>query len=159
MNERTPPYSAPKLVASLLGIGYLGRGSGTVAAGVVLAAWWASGWASLPILWVVIVVTALCAIGVVASTMVENEWGVDSGRVVVDEAGGMAIALIGLPGGWPHALAAFVLFRVLDIAKPLGISQLEKLPGGWGVMGDDVLAGIYTNLILQMALLTGIWPT
>ena len=139
MNERTPPYSAPKLVASLLGIGYLGRGSGTVAAGVVL--------------------TALCAIGVVASTMVENEWGVDSGRVVVDEAGGMAIALIGLPGGWPHALAAFVLFRVLDIAKPLGISQLEKLPGGWGVMGDDVLAGIYTNLILQTALLTGIWPT
>lgn len=158
LNATTHPLTAPKLVASVLGIGYIGRGSGTIAAGLVVGLWIAFGWASLPIVGVAAGVIALCVVGVLASTHVEKEWGVDSARVVVDEVGGMAIALIGLPGGWPHALAAFALFRLLDITKPLGIAHMEKLPGGWGVMGDDVLAGIYTNIALQIVVLTGLWP-
>lgn len=158
LNATTHPLTAPKLVASVLGIGYIGRGSGTIAAGLVVGLWIACGWAALPIVAVVVGTIVLGAVGVVASTHVEREWGVDSARVVVDEVGGMAIALIGLPGGWAHALAAFALFRLLDITKPLGIAQMEKLPGGWGVMGDDVLAGIYTNIALQIVVLTGLWP-
>jgi len=57
-----------------------------------------------------------------------------------------------LPVNWKIVLAALILFRFFDIVKPLFIRKVEALPGGWGVMFDDVLAGVYTNLILQAAL-------
>jgi phosphatidylglycerophosphatase A len=62
----------------------------------------------------------------------------------------MCISLLFLPVNWKYVLAGLVLFRFFDIRKPLLIRKLEVLPGGWGVMFDDVLAGIYSNLILQV---------
>ena len=62
----------------------------------------------------------------------------------------MWIALLALPSGWIYTLAAFILFRFFDIYKPFFIKRMEKLKGGWGVMMDDVLAGIYTNIIIQL---------
>jgi phosphatidylglycerophosphatase A len=51
-------------------------------------------------------------------------------------------------------LGGFLLFRFFDIVKPLGIRQVERLEGGWGIMLDDILAGVYGNLVLQIVFLT-----
>jgi phosphatidylglycerophosphatase A len=63
------------------------------------------------------------------------------------------ITLFMVPVTWKLLLAGFVLFRVFDIAKPLGIRRLERLPGGWGVMADDLLAGLYAQACLQLIVL------
>jgi phosphatidylglycerophosphatase A len=67
----------------------------------------------------------------------------DPGAIVIDEAAGMLLALYGIASlGWEIA-AAFVLFRLFDIVKPLGVGALQRLPGAWGVVSDDLLAGLY----------------
>ena len=72
--------------------------------------------------------------------------------VVIDEVAGMAVTLLGFPFTAPVALAGFIAFRVLDIFKPFPISWMERrLPGGWGVVMDDVTAGVIANLILRGA--------
>lgn len=91
-------------------------------------------------------------LGVFTATVVEKEWGKDSNRVVIDEVHGMLMALFLLPFSWKFVLAAFILFRFFDIAKPLGVRKMENLPGGWGVMLDDLLAGLYSNVLLQVAI-------
>lgn len=77
----------------------------------------------------------------------------DPSSVVIDEVVGMWIALLLLPKSFPVAIAAFVLFRFLDIIKPQPARALERLPNGWGIMLDDVVAGLYANLILHVILL------
>jgi phosphatidylglycerophosphatase A len=76
---------------------------------------------------------------------------------VIDEAAGMCCTLLFVPHQWPYALAGFVLFRFFDIVKPLFISAAEKLPGGWGVMTDDVVAGVYASLLLQLIVFTKVF--
>jgi phosphatidylglycerophosphatase A len=76
----------------------------------------------------------------------------DPGFVVVDEVIGQWIALAGARTlRWETYLAAFLLFRLFDIWKPLPARQLEALPGGWGINADDVMAGIYAALVLFLA--------
>jgi phosphatidylglycerophosphatase A len=75
----------------------------------------------------------------------------DSQKIVIDEIAGMLISLFMLPPGFFTVLSGFIIFRALDIAKPFYI--LERLPRGFGVMLDDVAAGIATNLILRVFLL------
>jgi phosphatidylglycerophosphatase A len=62
-----------------------------------------------------------------------------------------------VPAQVKYIIAAFILFRFFDIVKPLFIRRLEKLPGGWGVMADDLLAGIYTNIILQCIVISNLF--
>ncbi|MEL6867415.1 MAG: phosphatidylglycerophosphatase A, partial [Bacteroidota bacterium] len=76
----------------------------------------------------------------------------DPSKVVIDEMAGMWISLLWLPFSPLLLLLAFLLFRAFDIGKPFYIRQMEKLPSGWGIMMDDVLAGVYTNLLLQIGL-------
>jgi phosphatidylglycerophosphatase A len=64
----------------------------------------------------------------------------------------MCISLLFIPVTVPYVLVALVLFRVFDIVKPFYIKNLERLPGGLGVMMDDVLAGIYANILLQIVI-------
>jgi phosphatidylglycerophosphatase A len=78
--------------------------------------------------------------------------GKDSYRVVIDEVAGMWVSLLFVPITTPTLVAGLVLFRFFDITKPLYIRRMEKLPGGVGVMMDDVLAGVYTNILLQIGL-------
>ncbi len=87
--------------------------------------------------------------GIVSTNYMEKDWGKDPSKVVVDELVGMWITLLFVPFSWKYILVGLILFRFFDIAKPLFIRRLEKLPGGIGVMMDDVLAGIYANTLLQ----------
>jgi phosphatidylglycerophosphatase A len=87
-------------------------------------------------------------VGIPAATIVARESGrEDPGFVVVDEVAGQWIALLGSQANWRHALLALVLFRIFDITKPFPIRKLEYLPEGWGIVLDDVGAGLYALLV------------
>jgi phosphatidylglycerophosphatase A len=98
----------------------------------------------------------LFPLGVWASGRVERE-EVQKGRkhdpsiVNIDEIMGMGMSVIFLPGSASRMwlFAGFLLFRFFDIVKPFPIDRSQRLPGGWGIMMDDVIAGIYANIILQ----------
>ncbi len=70
--------------------------------------------------------------------------------MVIDEVAGQLITLFLIPFSWLTLVAGFVIFRALDIIKPAPARQAERLHGGWGIMMDDVLAGIYGNLFLHL---------
>jgi len=75
----------------------------------------------------------------------------DPGCIVIDEIAGIMVALWGLPFTWQPVLTGFLLFRVLDMTKPFPIRRIEqKLPGGLGIVADDVAAGVAVNLILRV---------
>ena len=75
----------------------------------------------------------------------------DPGCIVIDEIAGMLVALVGLPFNLITVVIGFVIFRILDILKPFPIRDLDKrIPGGLGVVADDVAAGIITNLLLRI---------
>ena len=90
-------------------------------------------------------------LGVYTSTQMEKEVGEkDPSSAVIDEVLGMGVAMVAIPQQWPFVVMAFVLFRLFDIWKPFPIRRLEKLPGGWGIMTDDLVAGIYANIWIQI---------
>jgi phosphatidylglycerophosphatase A len=94
---------------------------------------------------------AVTLIGIPTSTVVARESGrKDPGFVVIDEVAGQMIALIGAPLNWKYLLAGFILFRSFDIVKPFPLRRLEKLPDGTGIMMDDVGAGLYALVLVQL---------
>ncbi len=143
-----------KLIASIFGIGYIRKGGGTVAAAFAVLIWWLLfRHMETQYLLQVVLTVLVTALGVWAGNIVEKDWGKDSYRVVIDEVAGMFISVLFVPLDWKWLLTGFVLFRFFDIAKPLYIRRMEIFKGGWGVMLDDVLAGIYANIILQAIIL------
>ena len=141
-----------KLTSTSLGIGYIGKGAGTVAAVACSICWYLAyrnGYQPVPSLIITVLITIL---GIWSSNVVSKIWGKDPARVVIDEVAGMCISLLFLPVTLKYVIAALILFRFFDIVKPLFIRKIEKLPGGWGIMLDDVVAGIYTNILLQAVL-------
>ena len=139
-----------ELAATSLGIGYIGKGAGTVAAVACCVCWylaWAGGYP--PEIPSVLISVFILLFGIWAGNKVEPLWGKDHQRVVIDEVAGMCISLLFVPVSLKYVLTALVLFRLFDITKPLLIKRMEDLPGGWGVMMDDVLAGVYANVLLQ----------
>jgi phosphatidylglycerophosphatase A len=140
-----------KLFVTGFGLGYSPFAPGTMGAiGALVPALLFVHYARFPVL-LLTALALICTIaGAIGSNKVEAEWGKDPPRVVIDEFVGMWISLIALPKGWLPLITGFGLFRLLDITKVLGIRKCESLRGGWGVMADDILAGIYTNLLLQM---------
>jgi phosphatidylglycerophosphatase A len=140
-----------KAVSSVLGIGYL-KGGGTVAALACCLALYLARTRELTTLPLPagLLTVGLLALGTLAAQRVEPDWGKDSYRVVIDEVAGMWVSLLFVPINTPTLVAGLVLFRFFDITKPLYIRRMEQLPGGIGVMMDDVLAGVYTNILLQI---------
>ena len=136
-----------KILASTLGIGYIGKGGGTVAA-VFAALCWYLLQPSVPVQCAIVIVAVV--IGIISGNRVEALWGKDDRKVVIDEWAGMCIALLFVPASPLYIITGLILFRLFDIFKPLYIRRLEVLPGGWGVMADDVLAGVYANILLQL---------
>jgi phosphatidylglycerophosphatase A len=93
------------------------------------------------------------ALGVPAATIAARESGrKDPGFVVIDEVAGVWITLLGAVAhpDWKHILTALLLFRIFDIWKPFPVRQLEKLPEGWGIVFDDVAAGLYAWAVLAL---------
>lgn len=139
------------IIATAGGIGLLVKGGGTAAAVVFCIIWYLVPIAPACQL---LLLAALLAGGIWSANKMEAIWEHDSNRIVIDEVAGMMITLAFLPqNGW-YIITGCVLFRFFDIVKPLGIKRAEMLPRGFGVMADDVLAGIYAQLILR-ALMMG----
>jgi phosphatidylglycerophosphatase A len=135
-------------LASTLGSGYFPLAPGTVGAALGLAVLW-----YLPV-FTPLQLSGLLALilltGIWASSRAEKIWGPDPGRVNWDEVAGMVASVLFLPKTWMVYLSAFVLFRIFDIAKPFPVNRAERLPGGLGIMMDDLVAGVYANLIGQI---------
>jgi phosphatidylglycerophosphatase A len=95
------------------------------------------------------------ALGVPAATIAARESGRhDPGFVVIDEVAGQWITLLWSPADWRHGLIALILFRLFDITKPFPVRRLERLPEGWGIVFDDLGAGLYA---LGVASLLRLW--
>ncbi|MGA2265895.1 MAG: phosphatidylglycerophosphatase A [Phycisphaerae bacterium] len=158
-----------KLIVSGLGAGYLPVAPGTwgsVAPCVLFAALAWSGGAVPDVRWLLpIAMGGLAVLSSVACVelgpFAEATYGrKDPRQCVIDEWAGQAVALFFLPltaGGsvWIPAAVAFVAFRAMDILKPPPARRLERLPFGWGVLLDDLVAGAYANVISQLILRLG----
>ncbi|MCM8794811.1 MAG: phosphatidylglycerophosphatase A [Candidatus Omnitrophica bacterium] len=139
-----------KCIATAGGIGRIPVGSGTFgsAAGLILFLFIAGNPLAQGICAVAVATVGVVAAGRVSAAMDDE----DPSCVVVDEVAGMLVALVFLPCRWQVLTGAFFLFRFLDVFKPFGIRRVEQLPGGWGIMADDLLAGLLTNLFLRLFL-------
>lgn len=148
---KKPPF-LPVLIATGFGSGFSPLAPGTAGALLATAVWFGLSYllSAVALLWLTVgFILVFTALGIWAADRVEPYWGEDPSRVVVDEMVGVWIALLAASAGnvW-YALGAFALFRLFDIFKPLGIRRMESFPGGIGVMMDDILAGIYSFVVL-----------
>jgi phosphatidylglycerophosphatase A len=129
-----------RLLATLGPAGYAPIAPATAGSALVAAL----GWFVPPPAWPVTL--ALIAAGTALAVWVcgeaENQLGHDAKPIVADEAVGQTLALLFVPHAWWAFVAAFVLFRIFDVWKPLGAYQAQALPGGLGVVADDVIAGL-----------------
>jgi phosphatidylglycerophosphatase A len=112
--------------------------------------YWTSGYFIQSSVVIFVLSLLLFFVGVWASGVCEYFWGKDAGRIVIDEIVGMLVSLVFLPLTPIVIWSGFFLFRFFDIIKPPPVRFLERLPGGWGVVTDDVIAGVYTNLLLRI---------
>jgi phosphatidylglycerophosphatase A len=145
-----------ELVATFFGAGYMRPGPGTWgSAGAVItwaavAHWLPPGWLTPAAAFYALLATA---VGIPAATLVARAMGKkDPSKVVIDEVAGQMVALIGAPLHWGPVFAGFILFRAFDILKPWPIRSLERLPEGVGIVVDDLGAGVYALIVLQLLL-------
>ncbi len=142
-----------KILATGLGTGFSPKAPGTVGSFLTLILYYLFFPAepSLLIHYIFfLIIVAVFFIGVWASAKAESFYGHDPSCVVIDEIAGMGLAIVFLPKIWYVMLAGFLLFRLFDITKWLGGDRMQRLSGGWGVMMDDVVAGIWSNVLLQI---------
>jgi len=139
-------------IATVFKAGYIPIAPGTVGSIIGLLVFWLiKDYASFTI--EMFVATALFFAGVWASTIVEQTLERhDPGVVIVDEVVGMLVALMLLPSTITVIFLAFLLFRVFDIIKPYPARWCEQLSRGWGIMMDDVVAGLYVNVLIHIIL-------
>ena len=132
---------------SLAGIGFLPAG-GTWASAVTAVGIYAAN-EMFARGFYVFTLTVLCAFCLLS--YFGRDAASDPSWVVLDEAAGVSIALLGVRREWPWFVAAFVLFRFFDIVKPLGLRRLEKIASPLAILWDDLGAGVYTWIILTAA--------
>lgn len=148
------------LIATFFYIGRLHPGPGTWGSAAAMLLWAVLAYAlpqSMRTPVVVALVIVVTLIGIPAATRVSRSCATkDPQFVVIDEVAGQLIALIAAPLAWKSFLAGFILFRVFDITKPPPVRQLEKLPEGTGIVLDDVAAGIYALIVMQLLLRSGL---
>ena len=148
----------PKLIATSLGVGFLPVAPGTWGALLAIVLWLPLYFRATPAVnfWITLGATVLLTwAGTWASTESEKYWGKDPVAACADETVGQWISLLPLCAGvaaipWWEILLSLGLFRFFDIFKPLGIRSMERFPGGYGMMADDILAGIYSAVILMI---------
>jgi len=152
-NAPTPSATRPevhwlvKLFASGFYSGFSPVASGTIGSAVALAIYFIPGFEQP---WVILPTIAITFFfGVRTARAMEARYGHDPGEITIDEMAGMWIALLFLPKNFFIAALAFFIFRIFDIIKPYPARKFDNVHGGMGIMMDDVVAGIYTNLLLH----------
>lgn len=143
------------IVGSVFNIGFLPNAPGT----------WGSFFALFPIYFIVsytpwygiVLFTIICSLLTLwVSDVCETVWGGDPSPLVMDEFAGQGMAFIAIPFAATSINMfmllglGFLFFRLFDVAKPLGVDKLQQLPGGWGILVDDLLAGFYAFLCIRL---------
>ena len=143
------------MIATGFGSGYFPKAPGTAGAIFATCIWLGLAQFLTPchlFTATTVIIIIFTVLGVWSSGIMEIHWGKDPSKVVVDEMVGVWIPLLAVNNDNQYylyyTLAALLLFRLFDIFKPLGIRKMEKFKGGWGIMLDDILAGVYSLLIL-----------
>ena len=140
------------LIGTFVFTGHAPIASGTVGSAAALLLFWFLPFTENGTLAILIAFTALF-LGLPAARVLEQKHGDDPSLVVLDEAVGMWIAVAYLPKIWWVMLAAFLLFRLFDIVKPQPARYFDRMKGAGGIMMDDVIAGVYANIVMQLVLL------
>lgn len=145
--------------ASGFGAGYVPFGPGTWGTAVgVLMLYLGNHFGLLDNCWSLLVITIVwSALGYVAILGLPKTWIHDDGKIVVDEVVGLFVTMLWLPLDIKILLMGFVLFRILDIWKPMGIRKFDNYKGEWSVIVDDLVAGVYANVILRGLLILLGW--
>jgi phosphatidylglycerophosphatase A len=151
-SPKTTTDHVAAFIATAAGAGFLPKAPGTAgsAVGVLLYLLMDATGAGA---WLVHAILFLFFAGILAAQRVETFWGHDSQRIVIDEVVGQMIAFssVGMTQhSWVSVITGFALFRVFDIVKPFPVRHLERLPGGAGVIADDVGAGLYALAALTL---------
>ncbi|NOR87059.1 MAG: phosphatidylglycerophosphatase A [Bacteroidales bacterium] len=147
-----------KIIASGLGTGFAPFAPGTAGSILGILLFYAGNYflinfgvkAEHILLLNLLVIILVLLIGVYSISIVHKTWKHDAPKIVIDEIVGVWIAVYAMPFEWQYYLYALILFRFFDISKPLFIRRLDAMPGDWSVMLDDVLAGIYSLIVIQV---------
>jgi len=148
------------LTATFFGVGRLRPGPGTWGSAAAAILWYALARAlaaneRIPV--VIALALVVTVVGIPAATQVARAYDKkDPQFIVIDEVAGQLITLIAVPLAWKTFLAGFILFRVFDILKPPPVRQLERFPEGTGIVLDDVAAGLYALVVMQLLLRSGL---
>ena len=144
------------MIATVFGAGYSPVAPGTVASALTVVLLWLVPFSRGGL---VVFLVAVVAIGTWAAHVAERQLGgKDPGAIVIDEVAGMTLSVVALPLTPAVLLGGFVLFRLFDIVKPPPAHASQRLPGGIGVMLDDVIAGVYALVILAASRAVLRWP-
>ncbi len=157
----------PRIIATSFGAGYWPWGPGTAGAVVGFVLWLPlvmTGHVTGTFIATLGLIVVFTALGIWSASVAERFWGPDPSKVVMDETVGQWISMLPLSvfataacpfesvSFWMWAILSLILFRFFDIVKPLGVRKMEDLPGGIGIMADDILAGIYGAVILALCM-------
>ena len=136
-------------IATVGGVGRAPLAPGTAASALTVLVLWLLAPSSIVL---VVLLLSVTAVGTWASGEAERSLGgKDPGAIVVDEVAGMTLSVLAVPLTPAVMLVGFLLFRVFDVAKPFPAGVSQRLPGGIGVMVDDLIAGLYTFVLLALA--------
>lgn len=137
-------------LATVVYCGYFPIAPGTIGSAAGLLVYLLVRWTHAPAIEAGMILLVF-AVGTWAATHAERYFGaIDPGPVVIDEVLGQLITLAFIPVGWSGMAAGFVLFRIYDVIKPYPANRLEHFHGGFGIMADDAMAGVYANLTLRL---------
>ena len=140
-----------KAVGTVFGIGFIPFAPGTFGS-LAAALVYLFVPALRPVELIVPLILAVSVIGVWAGGLMEEEYGEDPSAAVIDELAGQWVALVALPASPLVVLVSFLYFRLYDIWKPGPVDKAQSLPGGWGIMTDDLLAGMLANVSVRIVM-------
>jgi phosphatidylglycerophosphatase A len=143
-----PPPRWATIIATSFGAGFSPIAPGTMGTLTAIPMAWALRRFEWPVFLAATIV--ITAVGTIAASAFQGAWGTDDDqRIVVDEVAGYFVTLLLVPKTWAAFLLAFFLFRLFDIWKPYPVRLIDRhVGGGWGVMADDLAAGVYGALVL-----------
>jgi phosphatidylglycerophosphatase A len=145
-------------VATWFGCGFVPKAPGTAGALGAIPLYLLAARGGRP--WVALAAVVVTLVGVWASSVVARQLdSKDPQIVVVDEVAGLLVTMLPMARvTWPAVVVGFVLFRLFDMTKPWPVRRIERLPGGWGIVLDDIAAGVLGAAVMAGLRLGGVLP-